>query len=127
MAMFRLSDKAVLFAPPDSIEPEALKQIENTASLPFVFKHVAVMPDCHYGKGATIGTVLAIYVTYNSAMLPVGLLAPIAMAAVVFLVSGTLKGGVYSAHENNEVEIGALYWHFVDLIWILVFTFVYLI
>ena len=59
MAMFRLSDKAVLFAPPDSIEPEALKQIENTASLPFVFKHVAVMPDCHYGKGATIGTVLA--------------------------------------------------------------------
>jgi len=57
--MFRLSDKAVLFAPPDSIEPEALKQIENTASLPFVFKHVAVMPDCHYGKGATIGTVLA--------------------------------------------------------------------
>jgi len=59
MAIFRLSDKAVLFAPPDSIEPEALKQIENTASLPFVFKHVAVMPDCHYGKGATIGTVLA--------------------------------------------------------------------
>jgi heme/copper-type cytochrome/quinol oxidase subunit 3 len=38
-----------------------------------------------------------------------------------------MKGGVYSAHENNEVEIGALYWHFVDLIWILVFTFVYLI
>ena len=27
--------------------------------MPFVFKHVAVMPDCHYGKGATIGTVLA--------------------------------------------------------------------
>jgi tRNA-splicing ligase RtcB len=59
MTMFRLSDKAVLFAPPQSIEPEALKQIENTASLPFIFKHVAVMPDCHYGKGATIGTVLA--------------------------------------------------------------------
>ena len=35
--------------------------------------------------------------------------------------------GVYSAHSNNEVEIAALYWHFVDLIWILVFTFVYLI
>src|SRR4051812_2927140 len=57
--MFRLNDKAVLFAPPQSIEPEALKQIENTAAMPFVFKHVAVMPDCHYGKGATIGTVLA--------------------------------------------------------------------
>jgi tRNA-splicing ligase RtcB len=57
--MYRLSEKAILFAPPATIEPEALKQIENTASMPFVFKHVAVMPDCHYGKGATIGTVLA--------------------------------------------------------------------
>src|SRR5438874_12310232 len=27
--------------------------------MPFIFKHVAVMPDCHYGKGAAIGTVLA--------------------------------------------------------------------
>ncbi len=57
--MYRLSDKAVLFTPPQTIEPEALKQIENTASMPFIYKHVAVMPDCHYGKGATVGTVLA--------------------------------------------------------------------
>src|SRR5687767_4162184 len=27
--------------------------------MPFIYKHVAVMPDCHYGKGATVGTVLA--------------------------------------------------------------------
>lgn len=33
----------------------------------------------------------------------------------------------YSEHNNNSVEIAALYWHFVDLVWILVFTFVYLI
>src|SRR5438874_2587091 len=57
--MFRLSEKAVLFAPPQTIEPEAIQQIENTASMPFIFKHVAVMPDCHYGRGATVGTVLA--------------------------------------------------------------------
>src|SRR5918994_1537198 len=57
--MHRLNEKAVLFAPPATIEPEALRQIENTASMPFIFKHVAVMPDCHYGKGATVGTVLA--------------------------------------------------------------------
>src|SRR5947207_7251546 len=56
--MYRLNDKAVLFLPPSSVEAEALKQIVNTASMPFVFKHVAVMPDCHYGKGATVGTVL---------------------------------------------------------------------
>ena len=57
--MFWLNEKAVLFAPPESIEPEALKQVEDTASMRFIFKHVAVMPDCHYGKGATVGTVLA--------------------------------------------------------------------
>ena len=57
--MYRVNDKAVVFLPWDSIEQEAQKQILNTASMPFVFKHVAVMPDCHYGKGATVGTVLA--------------------------------------------------------------------
>jgi len=40
-------------------EPEAEKQLLNTASLPFVFKHVAAMPDVHAGKGATIGSVIA--------------------------------------------------------------------
>jgi cytochrome c oxidase subunit III len=35
--------------------------------------------------------------------------------------------GKYDAANNNEIEIAGLYWHFVDLIWILVFTFVYLI
>jgi len=35
--------------------------------------------------------------------------------------------GRYSATDNNPVEIAALYWHFVDLVWILVFTFVYLV
>src|SRR4030088_1118254 len=57
--MYRLNDKAVLFLPPATVEPEALRQIENTASMGFIFKHVAVMPDCHYGKGATVGTVIA--------------------------------------------------------------------
>jgi tRNA-splicing ligase RtcB len=29
------------------------------AEMPFVFKHIAVMPDCHLGKGATVGSVIA--------------------------------------------------------------------
>ena len=57
--MQQVHDKAVVFLPWDTIEPEAQQQILNTAKMPFVFKHVAVMPDCHYGKGATVGTVLA--------------------------------------------------------------------
>lgn len=35
--------------------------------------------------------------------------------------------GKYEDPHNNELEIAALYWHFVDLVWILVFTFVYLV
>ena len=35
--------------------------------------------------------------------------------------------GKYDAHKTWEIEIAGLYWHFVDLIWILVFTFIYLI
>src|SRR5438876_9421426 len=57
--METVNDKAVVFLPWKTIEPAAQQQILNTASMPFIFKHVAVMPDCHYGKGATVGTVIA--------------------------------------------------------------------
>lgn len=35
--------------------------------------------------------------------------------------------GDFTAERNERIEIAGLYWHFVDLVWILVFTFVYLI
>lgn len=41
-----------------SVEPAALAQIENVAAMPFIFGHVAVMPDVHVGKGATVGSVI---------------------------------------------------------------------
>lgn len=41
------------------MEPEAEKQVRNITSLPFVYKHVAVMPDAHLGKGACVGSVVA--------------------------------------------------------------------
>ncbi len=37
-----------------------------------------------------------------------------------------MRGG-YTANDTNGIEIAGLYWHFVDLVWILVFTFVYLV
>ncbi|MCE9636696.1 MAG: RtcB family protein [Planctomycetes bacterium] len=40
------------------VEEEAWKQIRNVARLPFVQGWVAVMPDVHWGVGATIGTVI---------------------------------------------------------------------
>lgn len=48
-----------LWTPQVEVEREALNQLYKAASLPWVFKHVAVMPDVHAGKGCTVGTVLA--------------------------------------------------------------------
>ena len=42
--------------PEEQIEGSALLQIGNLSRMPFIFKHVAVMPDCHYGLGATVGS-----------------------------------------------------------------------
>lgn len=41
------------------IEDGALEQARNLANLPFLFKHVALMPDCHQGYGMPIGGVIA--------------------------------------------------------------------
>lgn len=38
---------------------DEVKMAKNVASLPFVFKHVALMPDVHLGKGALVGSVIA--------------------------------------------------------------------
>jgi len=40
------------------VEAAAREQLLNTARLPFVFSHLAVMPDVHLGKGSTIGSVI---------------------------------------------------------------------
>jgi tRNA-splicing ligase RtcB len=40
------------------IEDQARKQLENISTLPIVFHHVAVMPDVHFGMGATVGSVV---------------------------------------------------------------------
>lgn len=50
----------------DDIEDGALEQAVNLTKLPFVFKHVAIMPDAHQGYGMPIGGVLAT----NGAVIP---------------------------------------------------------
>jgi cytochrome c oxidase subunit 3 len=44
----------------------------------------------------------------------------------VVILLGALRGK-YTEHEHLGVEIFGLYWHFVDVVWILIFTLVYLI
>ena len=40
------------------VEDEAKRQLTNAARLPIVFKHIAAMPDVHFGIGATVGSVI---------------------------------------------------------------------
>lgn len=40
------------------VDDNTIKQAEQTASMPFVYPHVALMPDAHFGKGSAVGTVI---------------------------------------------------------------------
>lgn len=73
------------------LEPEAEQQVRNMAALPFIYKHVAVMPDAHAGKGSTVGTVIATH----GAIIPaaVGVDIGCGMAAVKLPFSVEHLGG----------------------------------
>lgn len=43
----------------EDVDVGSIDQLKNVAHLPFVFHHVAAMPDVHVGMGATIGSVIA--------------------------------------------------------------------
>ncbi|MFJ9812737.1 RtcB family protein [Streptomyces sp. NPDC101158] len=49
-----------MWADPSSVEGGAMQQLQNVATLPWI-KGLAVMPDVHYGKGATVGSVIAMH------------------------------------------------------------------
>lgn len=40
------------------LEPNTREQAERTASMPFIYPHLALMPDAHLGMGATVGSVI---------------------------------------------------------------------
>lgn len=44
----------------EDIEDGAMEQAANLAELPFLYRHVALMPDCHQGYGMPIGGVIAL-------------------------------------------------------------------
>ncbi len=40
------------------LEPSTKEQAQRTASMPFIWPHLALMPDAHLGKGSTVGSVI---------------------------------------------------------------------
>lgn len=56
MSMEQVNDRLVNFA--SDIDENTMEQAKFTSQLPFIFPHVALMPDAHLGKGATVGSVI---------------------------------------------------------------------
>ena len=54
--MQRITERLLSWA--SDVEGKTLEQARRTSELPFVHPHVALMPDAHLGKGATVGSVL---------------------------------------------------------------------
>lgn len=83
------------------IESEAVKQLQNTASLPFIFNHIAVMPDVHFGLGATIGSVVAT----KGAVIPAAVGVDIGCGMMAIQLTLNAKDLPDSlAHVRTEIE-----------------------
>lgn len=78
------------------VEDAAKQQLLNLSNMPFIHKHIAAMPDVHWGMGATVGSVIAT----KGAIIPaaVGVDIGCGMAAqrvkVVGQVSGRQRGAL---------------------------------
>jgi tRNA-splicing ligase RtcB len=83
------------------VESDAKQQLANIARLPFVFSHVAAMPDVHLGKGATVGSVIAT----KGAIVPAAVGVDIGcgmMAVQTSLKANDLPDSL--AHLRGEIE-----------------------
>jgi heme/copper-type cytochrome/quinol oxidase subunit 3 len=78
-----------------------------------------------YHKGLTLesnlfGTTFFVLTGFHGAHVSVGVLI------LLSLVDASWRGTL-TENDSLAVELGGLYWHFVDIVWIVIFTLVYLI
>lgn len=88
------------------LDENTLEQAKRTASMPFIFPHVALMPDAHLGKGSTVGSVIPT----SGAIIPaaVGVDIGCGMMAVrtQFTKTGLLaRGNLSDLRESIEKSI----------------------
>ncbi len=83
---------------------DEIRMAKNVASLPFIFKHVSLMPDVHLGKGALVGSVIAT----KDAIVPaaIGVDIGCGMAAVKTPFTGEqLEGKLKKIRQDIEALI----------------------
>ena len=91
------------------VEDQARKQLINTASLPIVFHHVAVMPDVHFGMGATVGSV----VPTEGAIIPAAVGVDIGCFTgdtLVPLLAGTTRSNRFAGGRAARLARAAAAW-----------------
>jgi tRNA-splicing ligase RtcB len=98
------TSKPVLSWANHELGQDETKMAKNVASLPFVFKHVALMPDVHLGKGALVGSVVAT----KAAIVPaaVGVDIGCGMCAIKTpFVADQLDGKLHQIRQDIEALI----------------------
>lgn len=86
------------------VEEDARRQLMNTAQMPFIYKHLAVMPDVHLGKGSTIGSVIPT----QGAIIPAAVGVDIGcgmMAVRTTLVAADLPDNLHGLRSAIEVAV----------------------
>ncbi len=83
-----------LWANAHEVESDALRQLKAVASLPWVAHHVAVMPDVHVGRGATVGSVIAMR----------GAIAPAAVGVDIGCGMTAVKTSLLAAHLPDSLR-----------------------
>ena len=86
------------------VEDEARRQLFNIAALPFIHHHVAIMPDVHFGKGATVGSVIAT----KAAIVPAAVGVDIGcgmMAVRTTLKAGDLPDNLHALRTGIEATV----------------------
>jgi tRNA-splicing ligase RtcB len=78
------------------LEDGALEQAKNLANLPFVFKHIALMPDSHQGYGMPIGGVMATQ----------GVVIPNAVGVDIGCGMCVVKTDLREISKENLIKIG---------------------
>ncbi|WP_207783951.1 cytochrome c oxidase subunit 3 [Micromonospora globispora] len=55
-----------------------------------------------------------------------GLHVLVGLTMIGWLLAASLRGGSFGAHRHDRVRNAAIYWHFVDLVWIAILFTIYL-
>lgn len=83
------------------IEDQALRQLKNLASLPFIHGHIAAMPDVHWGMGATVGSVIPT----NGAIIPAAVGVDIGCGMMATRLAGATENDLPESLRQIRSEI----------------------